>query len=318
MKKKTKRVLAVAISDVHLSHTPPVMRSSEPCWYAAQQRVLRQVCKLCTEGDAPLIIAGDVFDRWNSCAQLIHCANEEFSRFPKGVCMIPGQHDLPQHRYADRHRSAYGVLAQNKNVLDMDLGQGGEPVYEPPVPFVLAAFPWGRELKGTSDENSIAVVHKYCWMKGFNHGGALSSKERFNRHRKSLKGYRVAVFGDNHKGFSSWSNIGDETAIVNCGTLMRRHADEAEYQPKAWLIYEDFSIDTVEWDVSKDVLISTTDSERTILEMSGVEQFIEELSNLGDSSIDFVSAVKEVLKHKKVKERVAKIVLKSIELSMGN
>lgn len=54
-----KDLVAVLVSDIHLSQKPPVARSAEGSWYQAMQRQLAEV-KRVAKG-APVLCAGDVF-----------------------------------------------------------------------------------------------------------------------------------------------------------------------------------------------------------------------------------------------------------------
>ena len=100
-------VIAVCCSDIHLSHRPPKLREAEPNWYAAQARVLSQVRAVVETHKCPLIVAGDVFDEgWRAHKCPPELVNFAIRHLP--VCYaVPGQHDLPHHRYADVDKSAY-------------------------------------------------------------------------------------------------------------------------------------------------------------------------------------------------------------------
>ena len=100
-------VIAIVCSDIHLSHKPPLARSGEPDWYVAMARPLNELRGLHSDYGVPVVIAGDIFDRWNSPPELIRFA---LDNLPKGAWVIPGQHDLPYHDYGALNRSALGVL----------------------------------------------------------------------------------------------------------------------------------------------------------------------------------------------------------------
>ena len=92
---RTVHPIAVAISDVHLSHTPPPARSEEPDWYEAMRRPLKQVEYIARRNEVPIICAGDLFHRWWSPPPLVNFA---IKTCPK-MFAIPGQHDLQYHQY---------------------------------------------------------------------------------------------------------------------------------------------------------------------------------------------------------------------------
>jgi len=133
-------VIAILCSDIHLCHTPPVARSAEPDWYVAMERQLDELRAVAEQHGAPIVCAGDIFDRWNSPPELINFAIQSSPKMHS----IPGQHDLPHHRYEDMQRSAYWTLVA-AGVLT-DLGT---------VPKVVSnwlavhPFPWGFPIKRT-------------------------------------------------------------------------------------------------------------------------------------------------------------------------
>src|ERR1017187_8863121 len=67
-------VIAIEISDIHLSDKAPVARSGEPNWYKAMARPLKEVSKLAAHHRCTIICAGDIFHLWDSSARLINFA----------------------------------------------------------------------------------------------------------------------------------------------------------------------------------------------------------------------------------------------------
>ncbi len=54
-----KDLVAVLVSDIHLSQKPPIARSAEGSWYQAMQRQLAELKRIAK--GAPVLCAGDVF-----------------------------------------------------------------------------------------------------------------------------------------------------------------------------------------------------------------------------------------------------------------
>ena len=297
------RVIAILVSDVHFSHKPPVARAEEPDWYAAMRRPWDEIRKLQQTHDAPVIIAGDVFDRWNSPPELINFA---MGVLPPFTYAIPGQHDLPNHRLDEMDRSAYGTLVKSTWLQNLT-----EPK-EIRRDLVVHPFPWGVKLEPMQHRDSskvnLAVVHAYVWTTVTGYPGATKESFVTNR-RRQLKGYDAAVFGDNHQGFST---IGGDIPIFNCGTLVRRKTDEYEYKPRVGLLCADRTIKTHFLDISQDVLTVServVQSEKEDLDLSG---FLSELGGLQADSLDFREAVLRTLEHESATQRVKEIVLKSL------
>ena len=72
------KAMCIACGDIHLSHNPPVARSAEKDWYAAQLRSLSELNSLKSKLQVPVVCTGDVFDdgwRPSRCpAELINFA----------------------------------------------------------------------------------------------------------------------------------------------------------------------------------------------------------------------------------------------------
>lgn len=296
--------IAILASDIHLSHKPPIFRSEEPDWYATQKRYLDELAGLASERVVPIVYAGDIFDKWNSPAELINFA---IDNLPPG-CAIPGQHDLPNHRYEDIQKSAYWTL-HKAEVID-DLGR----TFVRNNQLALFPFPWGKTVQPASDTFDIyegvmlAIVHSYIWQdeKTCYPGAVLS------QHVKGydLTGYDAAVFGDNHKGFIARYN---DCNIMNCGTFMIRKSDERAYRPMVGILYEDGSIKPYYLDTSKDVYCESEIVEKVEKVQQHFDHFIQDLRTLGMDALDFRQAIKHRLDNENVSLQVRQAVLEAID-----
>lgn len=304
-------VVAVVCSDVHLSHKPPVARSAEPDWYAAMHRPLKKLQEICKKHWCPLLIAGDVFDRWNSPPELINFAIEVFGEFP-AVYAIPGQHDLPNHDLEQIHRSAYWSLVAAKVVQNVC---HSEPIGIGPSVRVFGV-PWECSIDEpelvTRGQISVAIVHSYIWIEGKSYPGADENKVA-SSYLKSLQNYDAAFFGDNHKGFVVKST--DRCQIMNCGGLMRRKIDEVDYQPHVGLLMADGSIRVHYLDTSQDKFLAESDlADIEYLDSVDIdsEEFLKALQSTGQDSLDFRGAVDRVLDVGKYPSRVRELVLEDL------
>jgi hypothetical protein len=271
------RVLAVLCSDIHLSHNAPVARSAEPDWYEAMRRPISEVRQLCLRHACPLVIAGDVFDKWNSPAELINFAIEEFGKGFENIYAIPGQHDLPGHNYEERYRSAYQSLVLAKVIHNLT-----EPTRIGDSFAVAHPFPWGFPVQPcvpVGDMLHLAVVHAYVWQVGHSYPGA-DEKKIASAVLRSLEGYDAAVFGDNHSGFQ-------RGILLNSGGFMRRKIDEIKYAPSIGLLYEDGSIVRHFLDISQDKFIEASRFLTITEDEYDFSGYIEELRDMGVSSLNF-------------------------------
>jgi len=306
----SEEVIAVLCSDLHLSHKPPVARSAEENWYGAMKRYLKQLDRLAGPDmllpQKPVIVAGDVFDRWNPPPELINFA---IRHMPK-VYAVPGQHDLPNHRYEDIRKSGYWTLVEAQVITNLP---PDVPVDVPGrTPIRLQGFPWGFPPCPLEDPCDIAVevavVHDYLWMKGAGYDGAPDDKRLKNR-KGQFAGYDVAVVGDNHVPF-------DVTAsgcrVINCGGFMRRKADERKHKPSVGLLYADGSVKRHYLETDEDKWL---DGEELIRKAEGRDyrEFVDELLSLGEQAVDFSGAIERLIKSGGVPDSVAYVIRRAME-----
>lgn len=304
--------IAILVSDIHLSHKPPIFRSEEPDWYAAMKRPLDELLQVAEDNRVPIICAGDIFDKWNSPAELINFAIDNLPY----MYAIPGQHDLPHHRLEDIQKSAYWSLVLAETIKHLN-NPNGTDLETNSWRFCVYPFPWGIDIVPVEIEpyqgcQKIAAIHSYVWCDEKNsYPGA--PKEKLLGHY-NLRGYDAAVFGDNHKGFISRSQKSIGCPVMNCGTFMVRKSDERNYKPQIGILHEDASIKPHYLDTSKDVYFDDTEI------VSKVEQaetyfdnFIDDLKSLGLDSLDFREAVNRRLDLDNVSEPVRRAVMEAID-----
>jgi len=288
-------VVAIAVSDLHITADSPIARSGEPSWAEVLKRQFDQLKQISFEHSAPIICAGDIFDRWNTPAEGISLALEYMPR----VYAVPGQHDLPYHSLEGIHRTAYGVLMRAGKIENLEQGSP-RVVAGPPGcrPLRLHGYPWGT-IAAPKTQNpprkdsgclEIAVVHAYCWFKEAKHPEAAPMSE-LSCFGQVLKGFDVAVFGDNHKPFNAQTQTGCQ--VINCGSFFRRKSDEYLHQPRVGLIHQDGSIESLLLDVSKDIGVAESKEKwPTTKELLSVSEFVENLRPTNKHSFDFVEALR--------------------------
>lgn len=299
-------VVGVCCSDIHLSHKPPVARSLEKNWYAAQGDQLRQAINLANKHKCPLIVAGDIFDKPMNPPQLVNWAMEYFASAKYGVYAIPGQHDLLHHSIEDIGKTSYWTLALSKAIFHMSEVSG----YECKDTYVqIHAFPWGKEIVPFDShfdktDISIAVCHRYVHKKGHSFPGA-DPKQSVGETMGLLKGYDAAIFGDNHSGFSYHK-------VFNCGALIRRNQKERKYTPRVGLILDDGVIIPKEL-VTFDDVFSDAKEEQKVEQVSlevqelldSFEKVLDESESLGQALMRYTT---QVSVSKKVVKRIKEIV----------
>lgn len=297
-------VVLLAVADLHLSLKAPLARSAEDDWMHCQGNYLDQLGALSKEYDAPIVCSGDLFDRWRADSELL---NFLFRKFPL-MYAIPGNHDLPNHQYSERGRSGYWSLVETGKIINIHPkkpliieGKEGRTIR-------LHGFPCGKPVKPLKKAHDliqeIAVVHEYIWQEGCSHFGA-SENTHVEHYRKELKGYDVAVFGDNHLPFINES-------LINCGGFMRRKIDEISHRPSVGLIHSDNTITRHYLDVSKDQFIDPKSRMNKLDCGEGFEDFLEGLSTLGDSGLNFREAVHRKMASDKMLDGVKMAISRSL------
>ncbi|MDE2095800.1 MAG: hypothetical protein KGL39_00975 [Patescibacteria group bacterium] len=261
---------------------------------------------------APIIIAGDLFDKPHATPATIHFALQQLRDL--NVYAVPGQHDLPNHRYELRHQAAYGVLEESGRIINLEPNNPVEVAG--PYPLRLWGFPWGippEPLKQPFDLFlEIAVVHHHVWTKATGHVGA-SESGNIKQFAPHLGGYNVVVIGDNHKPFNKTLDV--NCLIHNCGGMYRRRSDEQNHRPSVGLLHSPSSpklpwIERHYLDISQDRFVDVGKILTEVgIDKGSIEDFISELSHLQDIPIDFVEAIHHHLDSENVNREVREMML---------
>lgn len=291
--------IAICVSDLHLTLAAPACRADKD-WLAVQADYLQQV----KDGakDLPILCAGDIFDRWNASPELINFA---LKHLPDGMICVPGQHDLPNHRRDLMHRSGYGVLVEAGKIKDISSGH-----VHCGKGYKIHGFGWEEEITPVGVEQDvlqIALIHCYCWTTGYSYPGAPETG-LVSAYKKNLRGYDVAFFGDNHKGF--FADAGS-CRVMNVGGFIRRKSDELDYRPVVGVLFSDGTVKRRYLDTSKDKFhTKVKEREETPINL---KEFIESLEGLGEHGVDFREAVLQHLQKGELDEPVCEIIKEMLE-----
>jgi hypothetical protein len=301
--------IAVLCSDLHLTLALPACRADKD-WMAVQAHYLNQLW-ISDEREGkdeylPVICAGDIFDRWNPPPELINFA---LQHLPDGMLCVPGQHDLPNHRIEDMYRSGYGVLKQAGRIVDLTHSIQRQGWVRP---VILHGFGWGEDIQPVPRDKDgclyVAVIHKYIWTIGHSYPGA-PEEAHLAQLMPKLKGYDVAVIGDNHKGFSKKLKTG--TFVFNCGGFIRRKSDELKYEPQVGILYDDGSVAAIKLNTSID-RFRTPEEMAEVFEVD-MDGFVDQLEKLGEHGMDFRETVYHSLDGMDIPEPVKDLVRKALE-----
>jgi DNA repair exonuclease SbcCD nuclease subunit len=279
-----KTVDLIVGSDLHLSHVAPISRAEKgSAWYDVMDRYLGQLLDIRKEHNAPCVLAGDIFHRWNSPPELINFSLS----YLHGCWTIPGQHDLPYHSLAEIKKSAYWTLVEAGCIHNLTKFQilGKNSVYP---------FPFGTDIKKPEsffDDESfnrktavkglkIAICHRYAWRQGYSYPNAPEENHVMSLHQQ-LTGYDVAFFGDNHKGFINQPQ--GVCVIANCGGFIRRNSDEYNYKPGVMLLYSDGTVERSLFNTKEDRLIKEDKTRQPVK----TKEFLSMLKEMDTDDVDF-------------------------------
>lgn len=304
------RPIAIVISDLHLSLLRPACRADKD-WLWTQADYLAQIKRIRrdspphqTTQDLPILCAGDIFDRWNTPPELVNFA---LTHLPDDMICVPGQHDLPNHRMDQIHRSGYGVLVKAKKIRDISglvTGNLGG--------FQVHGFGWGQPLpKGTirGDQKllQVALIHQYCWTENRCYPGA-PPQAHVSAFKKQLEGFTTAIFGDNHIGFAAKAG---RCNVLNPGGFIRRKSDEIGRAPTIGIIYEDGTVMLKKLDTSIDEFQDKPEDRPEV--PLDLKSFMEGLEGLGEHGLDFIEAVENHLRRDDIDPHTRKIILEAME-----
>jgi len=306
--------IAILVSDLHLSHNPPIARCGESDWYEAMARPLRELRDLA--GDLPVLHGGDLFDKWKSPPKLINFAMREL---PISFWSVMGQHDMPYHNWEERKSSAFWTLVESDRLGLLDGMEKDGGIGWLSTKLAYTGFQWGEELlplpkneRTELDGVKVAVAHKYCWYRDSKEESVAVEENHVGLHLKSLFGYDVVLFGDNHKGFLYEQT---DVSVFNAGTFMRRRSDEVDCRPMVGILHEDGSVKIHHLDTSKDVLDADGTVERAEKMLSiCIDSFVEELREMQDFGFCFERAIECVLEKNGTDRSVRRVVLESMEV----
>lgn len=292
--------IAILTSDIHLSDMAPRARSAEPDWFAAMGRSLNLLRGAAARYDCPVIIAGDIFHRWNPSPRLINFAMQQFSKIPL-VYAVPGQHDLRYHKLSDIEHTGFWTLH----------AAGAINYLAPGRPAPLAAnwrmygVPWGCEPQQQEfSGKKLAVIHEYCWEKGKGYPGA-EDEALWTNLSKKYAGFDVCHFGDNHIPF-------DGPGVFNGGAFIRRNQPEKDFSLSWGLLFPDGTIER-EYGDDEALWSDAVQAPGELLDAIGedMHKFLDAMQQQEMEEVDFCRTIREAAK--KAKPRVAKMLLEAID-----
>ena len=309
-------VIAVFVSDIHLSDRMPSSRDDAD-WLAAQEAVLNQLRGIVNTFGCELIYCGDIFDHWNTPVSAVNWA---IRALPPGYA-IPGQHDLPYHRYSDIKKSAFWTLCEAGILVNIEPGKQVVLRRRNERPIYVSCFPWGADITPPQqykhDGHHIAVAHRYVWVAESTYSVQAAPPETnldsraSSKLREALSHYKVAFFGDNHIPFAR--TVGN-TTVVNCGCLIRRGLDEFDISPRIWLLHDDMTVSHIPVNVEHERWRTLATRAAATVEIPAITELLGELQNAEQEirCINYRDAVEAYITTNNVREGVKNVLLEAL------
>lgn len=223
--KKHKYIIGTA--DWHLSRNTPVSRTDTDYFQTALEKI-KYIVELSKERDAPICIAGDIFDTIRVTPYMINELSSLLKEAP-GVYTVAGQHDMENRNLSSA--CAYKTLEETGAIKHL--------TYKGRA--YISGVSFTEELSSTI-EAKILLLHKTITKK--DPPFFLKDATRASDILKLLDKVRIVVSGDYHVPFIVYNS---EQLLVNCGPLLRRGKDHLHYKPRVYCIdVETRDVETIE------------------------------------------------------------------------
>jgi hypothetical protein len=295
-------VVAIALSDVHLSLTPPIARAEEKDWLKAQETPWIEVKTLQIKYKVPILVAGDIFDKPINPPELTNWALD----FLPEIYCIPGNHDLPNHAPSLERKSSFGTMVRAGKFHPV----GKRPTYINELALygtTLGKHPPRPWMKNSTDGLllHVCLIHEYLWVNGKGYRDA-PQEQRLSKVSKKFRGHDVYIFGDNHHGFHK--KMKDGSFVWNCGLPIRRKSDEANIRPRVGLLRSNGEVVPHYLDTSADVMTALVPEVSRDDRFDGVLGELKAAEKSG-KRLDYRESLRKIPCGK----RTRKVLLESIE-----
>lgn len=297
----------ILAADIHLREDTPVCRTDD--YLEAQKKKLLELRHLQEEHNCPIIVAGDLFHKWNPS---LYFLSWSIQNLPDNLWMIPGQHDLKNHNPETFSRTASSVLQAIGTIKGLDRGRSSHIGDPRGFSAVLYAYWYGdkpsnprRREKGV---RRIAVCHMMTWKKQKPFPGCKEDNAR--KLLKKYDGFDLIVTGDNHLPFTDEY---EGRLLVNPGSMMRMTADQADHKPRVYLYYAKTNTVKPFYFYIKKGVITREHIESKEERNERVSAFVESLKEKGtEIGLSFEENLKEHMSKSKTKKEVKKIVWEAV------
>lgn len=207
--------MKIAVSaDLHLRRDRPRVRTDED-WIQSQRDNVVELFRKCRDLNVDkLILAGDILDSSNQPPWIVDILPDALDMvkteddWSVEVHIVPGNHDLQHHQYANLRNSSIGNLMRMKGVIAHGVNERFEN-----TDFL--------------EELGIVIVHRLIMPDGNESLARLAKAEIAADIIESFPTAKYILTGDYHKHYMEEY---EDVVLFNPGCLNRQGADEKDYE----------------------------------------------------------------------------------------
>lgn len=312
----------ILASDIHWRATKPSCRVDN--YLYAQSRKFKYLLQEAQNCKADILIAGDLGNvpEWPNWLLTLFFELIAQTGFTQNMFVIPGQHDLPEHRLERWRESALGALnealPQTVRVLTSP-----ESSCVTKKGYLLVPCPYGidpnEELAlekrlNYSVKDTILFMHRMIIQEPLWPGQVAQKANIFLR---KFKDYGLILSGDNHQSFvsstPSKSTPSGKRWLVNAGSMMRMKVDQFDHIPKFFLYSREGGVVEREFphEPSEEVINlenSITEKERK----ARTKEFISKVEGQENVEFSFENNIRKLIDKGDVRQGVIDKVWKAI------
>ena len=212
-------------SDTHFAGTRPVSRLDAD-WIGSQERTLMFIVDTANLCGSPLVLTGDVLDHARVSTEVVNMVLRCLLKVQFGVYLIPGNHELLDHRWEDVEKASIGIILKSHPLI-------------PQIDGVQDAAPFGKD---NSTGAPVVFTHQLVFRDdaskpGKAHGHTAQSL------LDSLPNARWIFTGDYHDSY--WYTSSDGRHVVNPGCTMVHNVNKIGDTCRCALV--DIVAESVEW-----------------------------------------------------------------------
>jgi DNA repair exonuclease SbcCD nuclease subunit len=268
----------------------------------------------------PILIAGDLGHRPQWGDDLLHWAFDVLGKNYDNrgtLIVIPGQHDLINHRLDKWNEKGFGLLHKKQTIEAVIPNR--KCGFTLTKNTRLIPFPYSKKIESVDVKEKYCIALCHMMVIKSQKDKLWEAQDEFSAkwYLKKFPCYDLIVTGDNHQSFA----VEYEGRILcNPGSLMRMNANQIDHRPSIYLWYaEDNSIERVYLPIEKDVIsrehieVVEQRNERIDAFVNRLIEVHPEMGHIGEDSLSFEGNMKEFLKTNRQRKRITEKIWEAIE-----